>query len=369
MEQTQSTAALPFVQSPDRRSPTPPSPPPYINPALIPDRDLLARYGDFEHRVWITWYSMQMRQMYMEPTTHRASWLAIIEGTDPHGDLWLWEDGDEEWAKAFHDAYYRDGAYRIPCPTEDLVDALRALETRTRKSRPAAQRVLAHLSPQARVAVISWFIVAGPLRQSRLKSENYGMLSFATLLGIWGEMFRGINRGIRSDHCTGCWVSRILSIWAEVMLQIHSIEDLTSIPWPFGCNCLERQLDFTSLKPQTPMEKDSVAFRILYGLVCSPWPLILWVAFHTISNETDPLRGFLDILGKDSDSSHAKIFAWDNTDDVELMRHVDWPSAIHLDSWGQYMVEILQKICCEFETSRGFPLGVRVDPAFQVMTT
>ncbi|KAJ7113558.1 hypothetical protein C8R44DRAFT_881851 [Mycena epipterygia] len=114
MEQTQSTAAL-SDQSPDWRSPTPPSPPPYIDPALIPDQDLLARYADFKHRVWLTWYSMQM---YLVSSTHiaRSSWLAIMEGTDSHGDLWLWEDGDEKWAKALCDTHYGDSAHPLPCP-------------------------------------------------------------------------------------------------------------------------------------------------------------------------------------------------------------------------------------------------------------
>ncbi|KAJ7113411.1 hypothetical protein C8R44DRAFT_855916 [Mycena epipterygia] len=335
MEQTQSTAAL-SDQSPDWHSSTPPSPPPYIDPALIPDRDLLARYGNFEHRVWLTWYSMQM---HMEPTKHRASWLAIIEGTDPHGDLWLWEDGDEKWAEGLCATYHGHSTRPIPCPTQDQADAFRALEARIRNSRPPAQNVLAHLSPQARVAVISWFIVAGPLRQSKLKSGESRVLDFATLLEAWGEIFRGIDRGIRSDHCIGS--SHILAIWAEVMPQIYSIEDLMSIPWPYSCNCFESQLTTTSVKPQMPLEEDSVALHILYGLVCSPWSLILWVAFRTIRSEADPLPAFLEILSKDS--SHAEIFAWDNKDDVELTQRVDWPSAIHPESWGQYMLEIPPK--------------------------
>ncbi|KAJ7113417.1 hypothetical protein C8R44DRAFT_984704 [Mycena epipterygia] len=337
MEQTQSTAAL-SVQSPDWRSPTPPSPSPYIAPALIPDEDLLARYGDFEHRVWLTWYSMQMHLM---PTRHRASWLVMIEGTGPYGDLWLWEDGDEEQAKALHEK----SAYPFPCPTEDLVDAFRVLEARTRNSRPPTQNVLAHLSPQARVAIISWFIVAGPLRQSQLRSGPHRMLKFTTLLREWVTIFHKYAAQFPADACTRCrGISSMLPIWAEPMLQIHSVEDLVSIPWPlFGCKCLEslRQLAAPSAKPQIPSEKKSVAFRILYGLVCSPWPLILWVAFRTIRSEADPLQAFLEILRKDS--SCAEVFAWDNHDDVELMQRVDWPSAIHPDSWGQYVVEIPPK--------------------------
>ncbi|KAJ7113562.1 hypothetical protein C8R44DRAFT_232806 [Mycena epipterygia] len=231
MEQTQSTAAL-SDQSPERRSPTP-SPPPYIDPALIPDEDLLARYGDFEHRVWLTWYSMQMHCIYMTPTKHRASWLAIIEGTGPHGDLWLWEDGDEEQAKALHKE-----SYPFPCPTEDLVDAFRALEARTRTSRPPAQNVLAHLSPQARVAIISWFIVAGPLRQIKLKSGHSRMLNFATLFREWATLIYWRD----TQTCYGCRIpATALRIWAEIMLQVHSVEDLLSIPWSFGCNCLKSE--------------------------------------------------------------------------------------------------------------------------------
>ncbi|KAJ7113462.1 hypothetical protein C8R44DRAFT_710619 [Mycena epipterygia] len=370
MEHTQSTAAFPSVQSPDWRSPTPPSPPPYIDPALIPDEDLLTRYGDFEHRVWFTWYSMQM---HMEPTKHRTSWLAIIEGTDPHGDLWLWEDGDEEQAKAVHDTYHNP----IPCPREDLVDVFRALESRTRKSRPPAQNVLAHLSPQTRVGIISWLIVAGPLRQSKLKSGDYQMLDFTTLLKEWATMFCR-----RSLRCNRCQISlTAVRIWAGFMKQVHSVEDLLSIPWSFGCNCLKRQLPATSVKPQMPLEKASVALRILYGLVCTPWPLVLWVAFRTIRSEADPLPAFLEILRKDS--SRAKVFAWDDNDDVKLMRHVDWPSAIQPEFWGQYMLEIPPKVwlrirnlmwtpsrsSCRSSTSSDDDLSIRLATLFLTCST
>jgi hypothetical protein len=216
-----------------------PLPPLYIDPAHIPAQDLLARYADFKHRVWLTWYSMQMYTMEIA-ARHRLSWLAMIEGTDVHGDLWLWEDGDEERAKALHDTYHEESGHPIPCPTEDLVDAFRALEARTRKSRPPAQNVLAHLSPQVRVAIISWFIVAGPLRQSKLKSGHPRMLKFAAVLGEWATMFHKRIPRLPAHACTRCSISSILPIWVKLMLQIHSVEDLMAIPWPCGCNCLNR---------------------------------------------------------------------------------------------------------------------------------
>jgi hypothetical protein len=146
------------------------------------------------------------------------------------------------------------------------------------------------------------------------------------------------------------------------------------------------------VKPPIPLEQDSVALRILYGLVCSPWPLILWVAFRTIGSEGNSLQGFLEILGKysphaelfpwgseddeglleaiifgshdeddgelmpdlhswdDTDGvkvmwhdARVELFPWDDKDDLELMQRLDWPSAIHPDCWGQYMVEIPPK--------------------------
>jgi hypothetical protein len=103
-------------------------------------------------------------------------------------------------------------------------------------------------------------------------------------------------------------------------------------------------LTAASVKPQMPLEKDSVAVRILYESVCSPWPLILWVTFRMVQSETDStdsLAGFLEILRKDS--SPAELFAWDDEDDLELMQRLDWPSAIHADSWSQYMVEVPPK--------------------------
>ncbi|KAJ7113532.1 hypothetical protein C8R44DRAFT_984737, partial [Mycena epipterygia] len=187
---------------------------------------------------------------------------------DTRGNECTWrpmdvENGDEKWAEALS---RRHKAYPLLCPTSDLVDAFRRLEVCTRKPRPSAQKVLVHLSPLARVAIISWFIVAGPLRQSKFRSGHHRIRNLATLLGEWGTLFHSGSRA--NDDCPLCRVSSVLRTWAETVLHVYSVEDLMAIPWPCRCNCLQRGLAATSVEPQMPLEKDSVAFRILHQLVC-----------------------------------------------------------------------------------------------------
>jgi hypothetical protein len=167
--------------------------------------------------------------------------LAIIEGTDVHGDLWLWEDGDEKWAKALHDTYHTENAnpYTIQMPQRDMLDACRALEARTRKSRPPARNVLIHLSPEARVAIIAWLILAGPSRQITLKNGYHRMLKLTTLLGEWAAMFPKRIPRFSTDDCPRCDGSSIF-IWTEILLQLYSAEDLMGTSWPCVCRRLQR---------------------------------------------------------------------------------------------------------------------------------
>jgi hypothetical protein len=79
---------------------------------------------------------------------------------------------------------------------------------------------------------------------------------------------------------------------------------------------------------------------VLYDLVVSPWPLILWVAFRTmVKDQTDILQTFLDILaGRDSD-----LFAWDDDDEFDLLLIVakgDGQLGLYPQDWNGYMVEL-----------------------------
>jgi hypothetical protein len=88
------------------------------------------------------------------------------------------------------------------------------------------------------------------------------------------------------------------------------------------------------------LEKDSAALRVLYELVVSPWPLLLWVNFRTAANDrTDHLQGFLDILRGPDDN----LFARDEDDDSDLYRilvKADGRLGLYPSDWSQFMVEI-----------------------------
>jgi hypothetical protein len=86
-------------------------------------------------------------------------------------------------------------------------------------------------------------------------------------------------------------------------------------------------------------ERDSTALRVLFELVVSPWPLILWVAFRAVINDrTDLLQTFLDIVrGPDED-----LFAWDDVDDTIFYQALMKERELGLfpQDWNQYMVQI-----------------------------
>lgn len=89
-----------------------------------------------------------------------------------------------------------------------------------------------------------------------------------------------------------------------------------------------------------PLENDSVALRVLYELVVSPWPLLLWVNFRTVvKDRTDHQQGFLDALrGPDDD-----LFARDEHDDFDLYRilvKADGRLGLYPPDWSQFMLEI-----------------------------
>jgi hypothetical protein len=79
--------------------------------------------------------------------------------------------------------------------------------------------------------------------------------------------------------------------------------------------------------------------RVLFELIVSPWPLILWVAFRTVAKDQQaPLQTFLSILrGPDHD-----LFVWDSIDHSDLLRDLldDSRLALYPRDWNEYMVEL-----------------------------
>ncbi|KAJ7807499.1 hypothetical protein B0H13DRAFT_1928984 [Mycena leptocephala] len=222
-------------------------------------------YANFKHRLRFTWYILQMHV----PQAALPFWWAAVSGVDANGDLWFWEDEDEEYA----------------------------LETRQLERRRMASP-LSHLTPQSRFRFMAWFIVAEVARKGQLKTGHIGGLH--DLIACWGMSLDIV--GSHEERCRICGVSGILGIWLKTMLEVYMLDDLRLIPWYPECSCFNSRL--ATIVPagqnwatKIHLGRDSTALRVLFELVVPPWPLIVWVVFRTMD-----------------------LFAWDDVDAAVLYR-------------------------------------------------
>jgi hypothetical protein len=169
--------------------------------------------------------------------------LAIICGSDGNGDLWLWEEEDEEGIREFTignetlsvSQISEDGNNVFQITEEDWNDAFEALEARFSRTAVAASPV-AHLPSQARLRFIAWLVVAGPLRKQTVMRVA-DIPSIAMLIYSWAQV---TDLPLTGGTCDVCGVSGVLPIWIETMLEIYSPDDLRLLSWNEECNCLHR---------------------------------------------------------------------------------------------------------------------------------
>lgn len=205
--------------------------------SLVKIPDAYSRCANFKHRLWFTWHIWHITQR--RPRTRRGPpWFAIICGADSNGDLWLWEDMDEECIQEFAEDLSLD-----PFPEMPVIywgDACRALEAR-RPRTTAYLSPLAHLTPQTRLRFIAWLIVAGPVRKDQILREG-DFPSLEISITRWGTSMSDTLHSADSyaEYCDICGVSHLLSSWVETMLKIYLLDDLRSIPWYHACGCWER---------------------------------------------------------------------------------------------------------------------------------
>lgn len=195
--------------------------------------DMLSSYWGFKYRLWFTWYISCSG--LKESGIVRSPWWAVICGTDASGDLWLWEDDDEECIKEFADGI----PHSLVMPLECWDTACRALEARlSRRKMPASP--LTHLAPRTRLRFIAWLIVAGPVRRDRIFrwfwQEGYRRID--PIISEWAALTLALPGA--QESCSICRVSHLLPIWFETMLEIYMLEDLQSIPWDHTCSCFQR---------------------------------------------------------------------------------------------------------------------------------
>ncbi|KAJ7318976.1 hypothetical protein DFH08DRAFT_819419 [Mycena albidolilacea] len=295
-----------------------------------------AKNWGFKYRLWFMRHVWQRCSRWNSPLW--PLWLTVIYGPDGNGDLWLWEEEDEEGIREFAIA---NGLLSVSQMTEEnWNDAFQALEARSSRTIVIASP-LAHLPFKTRLRFIAWLLVAGPFRKDYI-SQNGGIPSIAMLIDHWAYVTDNpVNRGT----CHACGVSDVLSVWIETMLEVYSRDDMEALPWDRDCNCLHSQLTTTADTylghgvPETPLGRNSPVFHVLYELVVPAWPLFLWVVYRTGANDqVEYLTTFMDILhGPDQD-----LFTWDDTDDskflwvlVNIHQLTSYPQ-----DWNKFMVEI-----------------------------
>ncbi|KAF7369138.1 Protein kinase domain-containing protein [Mycena venus] len=304
---------------------------------LIKIPDAYSRYANFKYRLWFTWYiwhnAMRGRR--------RPPWLSIVCGVNATraGDLWLWQDTDEEWIREFTEELSLDSFRPVPeMPLDCWDDACRAIEARQFRNQLASP--LSHLAPNTRFRLIAWLLVAGPLQKNKILQDNC-FPSIDHQIYDWAEF---ISLDGDAETCDTCRVSHLLPVWMETMLPVYLLDDLRAIAWYPECNCFDKQLTTSACSEhcqvlEIPLGKDSSVLHALYELVVPAWLLLHWVAFRTVNHRTDLLPAFLDILhGPDRD-----LFTWDGVDDSELCFVLaENNRRLHLypEDWSTYMVEI-----------------------------
>ncbi|KAJ6571609.1 kinase-like domain-containing protein [Mycena capillaripes] len=198
--------------------------------------------------------------------------------------------------------------------------------------------------------VIRWLIITGPGRHESLRGADWA--AFHTLIRAWGNAEDALAYSV-IHICRLCEnVSQWLDLWITTMLEIYSCDDLRSIPWRYACQCLERKLDVIHRESgHRELGRDCVVLsHVLYGLVVSPWPLILWVTFRLMEpTAADSFHLFLDIIRS---SVTTGVFTWDGTDDAWLSHRLSAMSKSTTDphgvawfnlypaKWRQYMMEL-----------------------------
>jgi hypothetical protein len=155
---------------------------------------------------------------------------------DRNGNLWLWEEEDEEGIREF--AIGLNEPFNIREMTEDnWDDAFQALEARFSRTTVAANPV-AHLPSRARLRFMAWLLVVVAFREYRIFASPISRQdSTMTLIRDWAEV---TELPLTGGTCNMCRVSGVLPVWIETMLEIYPRDDLRSLPWHYKCNCLHR---------------------------------------------------------------------------------------------------------------------------------
>jgi len=175
-------------------------------------------------------------------------WLQIIRGVEGREDLWLWEDGDEEWLRS-NIRRPEPGYFRCCIYSEDWEQAGNALESRISRAQP---RILLHDNPQSRIFIIGWrLIVSGYLVYARTKRGLVPHRDFALDVDSWyssiHQLFEipNVNHvelratflpAIRGDAHQCTMDMSMIKDWVGMISKLHSPEQVVAISKTL-CGC------------------------------------------------------------------------------------------------------------------------------------
>jgi hypothetical protein len=162
-------------------------------------------------------------------------WFSLLCGENANGDLWLWEDEDEEGIREF--AIGNEPLSISEMTEEDWNNAFQALEARCSRTTVAANPV-AHLPSQARHRFMAWLLVVVALREYRIFELPISRQDNTMMLILYWAQATGLP--LTGGTCNMCRVSGVLPVWIETMLEIYPRDDLRLLPWHYKCNCLHR---------------------------------------------------------------------------------------------------------------------------------
>jgi hypothetical protein len=118
------------------------------------------------------------------------------------------------------------------------MDGCQAFDQRSVQIPP--EPLFAQLTPEVRVRLFGWFIIAGPLRSGNFHYTDFFRLN--ALIEAWATSTTMVKLDFIPSihHCKICGVSQWLDPWITTMLEVYSVDHLASIPWRCMCMCLEK---------------------------------------------------------------------------------------------------------------------------------
>lgn len=198
--------------------------------------DLRTHNLGLKYRVWYTWYLMEtlIPETAEDAVLRRAEfWAAMVSG-----DLWLWEEEDEECIRVFVDSHHFLPILEMPREYWDIACGGPAGRYGPRDTS------LHHLTPQTRLLFIAWLIVSELGRKHALiRQEEIDLSGLIWWWGICTNMAM-VDLEDLETCCEICEVSQIMKCWMETMLEVYLVHDLGAMLWRPGCDCFHMQVSY-----------------------------------------------------------------------------------------------------------------------------